>query len=103
MDKFSARFLSLSLVLVFCFCSLVVHFVMERVNLANSPTTYLISGNAGQPENTHEHSQNNFIVSSCTSFSFGIILVAIILMVEVFFFLAAIQQQLPPPKHFATA
>jgi hypothetical protein len=103
MDKFSARFLFLSLVLVFCFCSQAVHFLMESISLTKSPATFEISGNAGQPEDTHEHSQDNIVVSFCNSFSFGIILVAIILLVGVFFFLAAILPQLPPPKHFATA
>jgi hypothetical protein len=103
MVKPAANQLCYLLALAFCICGLTVHYFTESLSQVNSPAIIELGGNGGQPQEAHDHSEDNFIFSSQKSLSLANILISIILISELFFFLTTVLPQLPPPKHFATA
>lgn len=103
MGKLSMKPVCNILVIIFCFCSLSIHFAADSVNTAN-PCGYLeLSKDGGQPLGTFEHSEDDLVLSKHDNASPLILIFSTSLKATVDSILPTFLPQLPPPKFYPTA
>jgi hypothetical protein len=103
MGKPSAKPIINILVLVFCVCSLAIHFAAESVSMANPPGYFELTKDGGQSLDTIEHSEDDFVFSKQNTAPQIIFLISTFLAAAVFLYLPVFLPHLPPPKFNPTA